>query len=83
MDVEPTGTRLSGVVKNLKLKQGDPVRLRVTLLALNGAAMATSEVDVAAPIVNQGTTFAVGMKTTDDVAGWQYEVLSPRPAPAR
>ena len=83
MDVEATGTRLSGVVKNLKLTQGDPIRLRITFLALNGAGIATSEVEVAAPIVNQGATFAVGMKTAAEVAGWQYEVLIPRPGSTR
>ena len=75
MDVGTTETRLSGVVKNLKLAERDPVRLRITLLALSGAPMATSDVDVAAPPVNQGATFVVDMKATDDAAGWQYEIV--------
>ncbi len=86
MDVGATGARLSGVVKNLKLTQGDPVRLRFTLLGLNGAALGRSDVDVSAPPVNQGTTFTVSMKATpggSDVAGWRYEILSPPPAKAR
>lgn len=82
MDVGATGTRLSGVVKNLKLRQGDPVRLRITLLALDGAAMTSSDADVSAPPVNQGATFAVDMKTSDEVAGWRYEVLNPPPVKA-
>ena len=82
MDVGATGTRLSGVVKNLKLAQGDPVRLRITLLALNGAAIASADADVSAPPVNQGATFAVDMKTSDDVAGWRYDVLNPLPVKA-
>ena len=75
MAVGTTETRLSGVVKNLRLRAEDPVRLRIVLLALSGAPMATAEVDVAAPPVNQGTTFVVAMKATDDVAGWRYEIV--------
>ena len=71
----PGETRVSGVVKNLKLGAADPVRLRITLLALDGAPMAAAEVDVAAPPVNQGITFVVAMKATDDVAGWRYEIV--------
>jgi hypothetical protein len=83
MDVGGTVTRLSGVVKNLKVNQGDPVRLRITLLALGGAAIATADVDVSAPPVNQGTTFAVSMKATNEVAGWRYEILNASPAKTR
>jgi tetratricopeptide (TPR) repeat protein len=82
MDLGTGGTRLSGVVKNLKLQPGDRIRLRLRLLAMNGATIASSDVDVAAPPVNQGTTFAVDMKTSDDVAGWQYEVMDPAPVKA-
>jgi tetratricopeptide (TPR) repeat protein len=86
MDVGETGTRLAGVVKNLKLTQGDSVRLRFTLLGLNGSALGTSDVNVSAPPVNQGTTFTLSMKTApggSDVAGWRYEILNPPPAKAR
>lgn len=75
MDVGTTETRLSGVVKNLKLQTADPIRLRITLLALSGAPMATTEVEVPAPPINQGTTFVVAMKATDEVAGWQYQIV--------
>jgi tetratricopeptide (TPR) repeat protein len=86
MDIGGTGTRLSGVVKNLKLTQGDPVRLRITLIALNGTATASSDVEVSAPPINQGTTFAVSLKTApgeSDVAGWRYEVLNSPPVKPR
>ena len=74
MAVGTTDTLLSGVVKNLKLKEGDPVGLRITLLALDGGAAGTSDVQVAAPAASQGTSFGVNIKTTEDVAGWRYEV---------
>ena len=86
MDIGATGTRLSGVVKNLKLTQGDPVRLRITLIALTGAATASSDVEVSAPPINQGSTFAVSLKAApgeSDVAGWRYEVLNSPPVKPR
>ena len=77
MDVGASATKLSGVVKNLKLKAGDPVRLRFTMLALNGSAMATSDVEVAAPAVDENAAFEISIKTTQDVAGWRYGILAP------
>ena len=74
MDVGTSATKLSGVVKNLKRKAGDPIRLRFTMLALNGSAIATSDVEVAAPAVNEGATFTVSIATSQDVAGWRYDV---------
>ena len=53
------------------------------MLALNGDRLASSDVDVPAPPVNLGTTFAVDMKAAaggqagnNDVAGWRYEVVN-------
>jgi hypothetical protein len=77
MDVGSSTTRLSGMVRNLKLKEGDPVRLRFTVLALNGSPMATSDVDIGAPAADGETAFAVNIKTTQDVAGWRYDVRNP------
>ena len=82
MDIVATGARVSGVVKNLKLTQGDPVRLRITLLALNGADITGADVDTPAPPVNLGATFAVDIPTNEDVAGWRYKILSPVPVKA-
>jgi tetratricopeptide (TPR) repeat protein len=77
MDVGASATRLSGIVKNLKLKAGEPVRLRFTMLALTGSAMATSDVEIAAPAVDESAAFAVSIKTAQDVAGWRYDVRTP------
>jgi tetratricopeptide (TPR) repeat protein len=75
MDIGTAETRVSGVVKNLKLKEGDRVRLRFTLLGLNGAAMAAADAEIASASLNQGTTFVAAVKTTGDVAGWRYEIV--------
>jgi len=77
MDVGASATRLSGMVKNLKLKEGDPVRLRFTMLALNGSAMTASDVEMKAPAVDESGAFALSVSTTQDVAGWRYEILAP------
>jgi tetratricopeptide (TPR) repeat protein len=74
MQVENAETNLTGVVKNLRLAPGAPLRMRVTILALSGEAMASSDVEVPAPRVNEGATFAVKIKTTEDIAGWRYEM---------
>jgi hypothetical protein len=77
MEVGDSATRLSGVVKNVKLKAGDPIRLRFTMLALNGSAMATSDMEMKAPAVDESGAFAISIKTTQDVAGWRYDILRP------
>jgi tetratricopeptide (TPR) repeat protein len=75
MDIGTAETRISGVVKNLKMKEGEAVRLRFTLLDLNGAAITAGVADIAAASINQGTTFVTAVKTTGDVAGWRYEIV--------
>jgi hypothetical protein len=75
MAVGSTDTLLSGVVKNLKLAQGDRVKLRITLLALDGAATGTADVQVTAAPASQATSFDAIIGTTKDVAGWRYEVV--------
>jgi hypothetical protein len=78
MEVGNAETRLSGVLRNLRLSEGAPVALRLTLLAQSGEAMGTADVRVEAPPRNQGAGFGVRIKTTDDVAGWKYEVVTVR-----
>ena len=74
MDVGASQTRLTGVVKNLLRKEGDPIQLHFTMLALNGMPIATSDVDLKAAAPGDSVTFATSMRTTEDVAGWRYEV---------
>lgn len=74
MDVGASQTTLTGVVRNLLRKEGDPIQLRFTMLALNGMPIATSDVELKAAAPGDSVTFATSMKTTEDVAGWRYEV---------
>jgi tetratricopeptide (TPR) repeat protein len=74
MDVGASQTRLTGAVRNLLRKEGDPIQLRFTMLALNGKPIATSDVDLKAAAPGDSVTFATSMNTTEDVAGWRYEV---------
>ena len=74
MDVGASQTRLTGAVRNLLRKEGDPIQLRFTVLALNGMPIATSDVELKAAAPGDSVTFATSMTTTEDVAGWRYEV---------
>jgi len=76
MVVGSSDTLLSGVLKNLKLAQGDPVKLRITLVGLDGAAIGTTDVQVTAPAAGQGSSFSAIIDTTKDVAGWRYEIVN-------
>jgi hypothetical protein len=77
MEVQATSTRLSGVLTNLKLAPGTAVRLRFTILALDGSTTNSAVVTAKAPAAGEGTTFATRVATAEDVAGWQYEVVAP------
>jgi tetratricopeptide (TPR) repeat protein len=74
MDVGASQTKLTGAVRNVLRKEGDPIRLRFTMLALNGMPIASSDVDLKAAAPGDSVTFATSMRTTEDVAGWRYEV---------
>jgi tetratricopeptide (TPR) repeat protein len=73
MAIGSADTLVSGVLKNLKLAEGDSVTLRITLVALDGTATGTTDVQVTAPAAGQGTSFGATINTTKDVAGWRYE----------
>ena len=76
MAVGTTDTLLSGVLKNLKLAQGDPIKLRITLVALDGTATGTADVQLTAPSPDQSASFDAIIATTKDAAGWRYEVVN-------
>jgi hypothetical protein len=53
---------------------GVPLLLRITMLALGGETMASADVQMESPRINEGATFAVKIKTAEDIAGWRYEI---------
>lgn len=67
--------KLTGVVKTLKAAPGSPVKLKVTVVDINGAAIGTQEVTVAAPAVGATANFETTVKLTGSLAGWKYEVV--------
>ncbi len=67
--------RISGNVKNLKAAPGSPIKLKVTLLALDGTTVGTQEFTVAAPAANATAPIEGKTTVTGDVAGWKYEVV--------
>ena len=81
MEVGASETRVTGVLRNLTLAGGDPVKLRVTLFGLSGEARGASDIQVPVPQVNQGASFEARIRTAarsrgdNDVAGWKYEVI--------
>jgi cytochrome c-type biogenesis protein CcmH/NrfG len=77
MEVGPDETLLSGAIENVTLAAGERVRLRFTMLTLAGQSMTASEVETVVPPPGEAVRFALSIETTEDVAGWRYEVLSP------
>ncbi len=78
MNIGAEGTELSGMLTNLNLTPGTVVRLQFEILTLGGAAIATPDIEVAAPLVGQTARFVMNRPTPGDIAGWRYEILDPR-----
>lgn len=73
-----TEVTLSGAVKNRKLNQGDPVKLRITFLDQNGGVAGSQEVTVTAPAAESTAPFEVKVEVQSGtvVRGWKYERVS-------
>jgi cytochrome c-type biogenesis protein CcmH/NrfG len=67
--------KLTGVLKTLKATPGSPVKLKVTVVDINGAPIGTQEITVAAPAVGATANFEGTAKLTGSLAGWRYEVV--------
>lgn len=66
---------IKGVLTNLKLAPGTPVKLHFTLLGFDGTSVGEAEVTVNAPAVKAEAPFTVATKATKDIAGWKYDVV--------
>jgi tetratricopeptide (TPR) repeat protein len=73
-----TEVTLSGAVKNRKLNEGDPVKLRITFLDQNGGVAGSQEVTVTAPAAESTVPFEakVQVQSGTVVRGWKYERVS-------
>jgi tetratricopeptide (TPR) repeat protein len=64
-----------GTLRNLKLPANTPVKVKVTLLALNGQPIGSGEVTVNAPAADLTAPFELMTKVTGEVAAWRYELI--------
>src|SRR5690606_35786380 len=84
---EDTGIRMSGALENLKLAEGETVRLRVSVLGDDGAVLGSDDVEVRAPAPGETVAFSTVLAVPGTIRGWKYEVVTlrrrvaPRPAP--
>lgn len=66
---------LRGSLRNLKLAPGAPVKVRMTLLALDSSVIGEQEIAVAAPAVDQSAPFEAKTKMAGELAGWKYVIV--------
>jgi tetratricopeptide (TPR) repeat protein len=64
---------ISGTVTNLKVAQGQPITLRFTMLAANGAVLGAGDVTVAAAAADASAPFRVVVPVSAEMEGWRYE----------
>lgn len=65
---------IRGNVKNLKAAPGSPLKLRVTVLGVDGAPIGEQEFTVTAPAAEATAPFEGKAAITGEVAGWKYVV---------
>lgn len=63
---------VSGTVKNLKVAANAPIKLKFTLIGIDGSPVGEGEVTVNAPAAEQTAQFQGTIAITGDVAGWKY-----------
>jgi tetratricopeptide (TPR) repeat protein len=66
---------LRGVLRNLKLASGSPVKVHMTLLALDGSTIGEQEIALTSPAVNQSAPFEAKAKMAGELAGWKYVIV--------
>lgn len=72
---EDTGIRMSGALENLKLAEGETVRLRVSVLGDDGAVLGSDDVEVRAPAPGETVAFSTVLAVPGTIRGWKYEVV--------
>ncbi len=66
---------LNGSFTNRKLTTGQSVTLRFTFLGATGTTIATHDVAVPAPAPGGSVSLTAQVKTSQPVAGWQYQAV--------
>lgn len=65
--------QVSGLVKNLKVKEGEAIRLAFSVFSSTGAVIGREEVTITAPMAETSTNFQVTIPVEGEFAGWKYE----------
>jgi tetratricopeptide (TPR) repeat protein len=66
---------ITGTVKTMRAAPGSPIKIKVTLLSLEGATVGTQEITIAAPAKDATAPIDAKAAITGEVAGWRYEVV--------
>jgi len=68
-------SKLSGKIKNHTLKPGEPAKIKVSFMALDGSTLGSADVSVAAGAADSTVPFEASAPTKGQVAGWKYEMV--------
>lgn len=66
---------VKGSLRNIKLKPGTPVKVRVALIGMDGTEVGGQEIQMNAPAADQSAPFETQVKLTGDIAAWKYEIV--------
>lgn len=69
-----SSAKITGTLTNAKLTEGESVKVRFTLLDIEGGVIGEQEVTVTAPAAEASTPFETIIPTTGEIAGWKYIV---------
>jgi tetratricopeptide (TPR) repeat protein len=73
-DADENRIVVQGTVATHQVEPGAPVRVRVTLVDITGAAIGESEVTLTAPPEEQAAQFEAAVNVNGEVAGWRYVI---------
>lgn len=68
-------SKLAGKIKNQTMKAGDPAKLKVSFVGIDGTVLGTADVNVTAPAADSTVDFEAVAPTKGQVAGWKYEFV--------
>ncbi len=69
-------SKVSGTIKNRKGKAGDPAKIHVTFLSLDGATLGETDVSVQLGAPDVSVPFEAKAATKGQVSGWKYTVVN-------
>ncbi|HET9984205.1 MAG TPA: tetratricopeptide repeat protein [Longimicrobiales bacterium] len=67
--------KLNGNIKNRTAKPGEPLKLKVSFIGIDGNVIGSGDVSVAASTPDKPVPFEVSAPVQGQVAGWKYEIV--------